>query len=33
MPPARLRSAVTLNSFEPYFSLPTSDSLTKLVPA
>jgi len=28
-----VRSAVTLKSFDPYFSLPTSVSLTKLVPA
>ena len=26
-------SAVTLNSFEPYFSLPMSEIFTKLVPA
>jgi hypothetical protein len=33
MPPGFVRSAVTFISFEPYFSLPTSVSLTKLVPA
>ena len=27
MPPGMVLSAVTLNSFEPYFSLPTSDEL------
>ena len=33
MPPGMVRSAVTFISFEPYFSLPTSVSFTKLVPA
>ena len=33
MPPGIVRSAVMFISFEPYFSLPTSDSFTKLVPA
>jgi len=33
MPPSSVRSHVTLNSFEPIISLPTSDAFTKLVPA
>jgi len=33
MPPGIVRSAVMFISFEPYFSLPTSESFTKLVPA
>ena len=31
--PGSVRSAVTLNSFEPIISLPTSPTFTKLVPA
>ena len=33
MPVGNVRSAVTLKCFDPYFSLPTSEIFTKLVPA
>ena len=33
MPPGNVRSALTLNFGEPYFSLPMSAILMKLVPA
>ena len=33
MPVGKVRSAVTLNFGEPYFNLPRSAILTKLVPA